>query len=229
MPSPDVILSGLAAIANDWRGLAIGWHLWLAVLVGLFTGGWRPSVRTAGSLLVAPLVSVAVLAWFSGNPFNGLVIAAVAGALSVALLRISNDPVRFASAAWIAPGGALIVLGVTYPHFLQAEFPAVYLIAAPFGLLPCPTLAVVIGSTLTFANLRTRLWSMTLLLAGLLYGTIGVFRLGVQLDWALFVGVILLGAKVANDRTPWRAVRATRSEHVRALPGDDVIPARFPR
>jgi hypothetical protein len=25
MPSPDVILSGLAAIANDWRGLAIGW------------------------------------------------------------------------------------------------------------------------------------------------------------------------------------------------------------
>jgi hypothetical protein len=228
MPSPDVILSGLAAIANDWRGLAIGWHLWLAMLVGLFTGGWRPSVGTAGSLLVAPLVSVAVLAWFSGNPFNGLVIAAIAGALSVALLRISNDPVRFASAPWIAAGGAFIVFGTTYPHFLRADSPTDYLLAAPFGLLPCPTLAVIIGATLAISSLATPFWSAPLLIAGLLYGTIGVFWFGVQLDWALFVGAALLGAKVANHRTRWRSVRVDHSERP-ALPGDHVTPPRATR
>jgi hypothetical protein len=42
MPSPDTILSGLASIANDWRWLAIGWHLWLAMLTGLLAGGWWP-------------------------------------------------------------------------------------------------------------------------------------------------------------------------------------------
>jgi len=76
MPSPETILAGLAAIANDWRWLAMAWHVWVAVLLGLLVGGWRPSVRTAWRLLIAPLISVAVLAWRSGNPFNGATLAA---------------------------------------------------------------------------------------------------------------------------------------------------------
>jgi len=73
MPSPETILSGAASIANGWRTLAIGWHALLGTLVIALLIGWRPSNRIAGYLFTAPLLSVSVLAWASGNPFNGKV------------------------------------------------------------------------------------------------------------------------------------------------------------
>jgi hypothetical protein len=212
MPSADAILAGLTAIANDWRGLATGWHVWLAVAAVALAGGWRPSVRTAGVLLAAPLASGALLGWSYGNPFNGLSMAALTVALMTAAFRASSTPVRFDSLAWLARGGALIMFGTTYPHFLAADSPTAYVTAAPFGLLPCPTLSVVIGATLVLSNLDMRLWSMALLVAGALYGTIGVYRLDVQLDWGLLVGTAMLGAKVASGRVLWRSVRADHSE-----------------
>jgi len=222
MPSPETILTGLAAIANDWRWLAIAWHVWVAVLVVLLVGGWRPSVRTAWRLLIAPLISVAVLAWRSGNPFNGAMFIGLAVALALESFRVPDEPVRSASPAWIARGAALVVFGAIYPHFLQADSPAAYVVASPFGLLPCPTLSVVIGSTLVFANLGSRRSSALLLIAAALYGAIGVFRLGVALDWGLFVGAALLVARML-DGALWRSVRADRAERVRSLPGDDLI------
>jgi hypothetical protein len=204
MPSPDTILSGLAAIANDWRWLAMGWHVWLAMLTGLLVGGWRPSVRTAAWLLIAPLVSVAIVAWLSGNPFNGAMFVGLAAALGRESFRVDSVPVCLASPARIARGAALIAFGAVYPHFLQAGSPAAYVVASPFGLLPCPTLAVVIGSTLVFARLGSRRWHALLLIAALLYGAIGVLRLGVALDWGLFVGAALLVARMVEDGALWR-------------------------
>jgi hypothetical protein len=224
MPSAEAILTGLTAIANDWRGLATGWHVWLAIVAMAVAGGWRPPLRTAGVFLAAPLASVALLGWVYGNPFNGLVMAALTAALITAACRASSTPIEFDSLAWLARGGALIIFGATYPHFVAADSPTAYVTAAPFGLLPCPTLSVVIGATLVLSNLDTRLWSMALLVAGSLYGAIGVFRLDVQLDWGLLVGTAMLGAKVAEGTVLWRSVRADRSERVCRLPGDDVIP-----
>jgi len=108
MPSPETILTGLAAIANDWRWLAIAWHVWVAVLVVLLVGGWRPSVRTAWRLLIAPLISVAVLAWRSGNPFNGTMFIGLAVVLGLESFGISRERARLASPAWIAGGAALV-------------------------------------------------------------------------------------------------------------------------
>lgn len=51
------ILAGLAAIVHDWRGLAIVWHVVLAVLLVLLATGWRPSIRLLSRLLVIPLFS----------------------------------------------------------------------------------------------------------------------------------------------------------------------------
>ena len=131
MPSPATILSELTAIANAWRWLAICWHVWLAMLTGLLVAGWRPSARTAGWLVGAPLVSVAIVAWLSGNPFNGAMFAGLAVGLARESVRISNTPVRLASPAWIARGAALIGFGAVYPHFLQVDSPAAYVVAAP--------------------------------------------------------------------------------------------------
>jgi len=42
MPSPDALVADLGAIANDWRGLAITWHLLFAGLFLALIAGWRP-------------------------------------------------------------------------------------------------------------------------------------------------------------------------------------------
>jgi hypothetical protein len=80
-------------------------------------------------------------------------------------------------------------------------------VASPFGLLPCPTLLVVVGSTLVVANLGSWRWSGPLLMAAALYGAIGVFRLGVALDWGLLIGAALLAARMVEDRAPWAILR----------------------
>ena len=224
MPSQDTIVNGLTTIANDWRGLAIGWHIWLFALAGLLVSGWRPSVRAVARLLVAPVISAGLLAWLSGNPFNGIVFVVLAAVLARESFRLPDGPVRLASAAWVARGAALVAAGAVYPHFLRTDSPAEYVVASPFGLLPCPTLLVVLGATLVFSNLLSRRWSTSLLLAGGGYGAIGVFRLDVALDWALFIATTLLGARLLEQEGLWRRVRAYSFEHARPLRGDDFIP-----
>lgn len=224
MPSSETVLTGLATIANDWRWLAIAWHVLLAAVFAPLLAGWRPSVRLVGPLLTAPLLSVGLVAWLSGNPFNGTVFGILAATLAAASARLPNASVVLASPIWRVPGVAVVLFGWTYPHFLGTDTWTTYLYAAPFGLLPCPTLSVVIGATLLFPNLRSRVWSTALVMAGLVYGTIGVFRLGVSLDWALLLASAILAAAVVGDDAGWRSVGADRRERTRPLPGDDLVP-----
>ena len=199
MPSQDVVLAGLTAIANDWRWLAIIWHALLGISIVLFLAGCRPSVRLFGCLLVAPLLSVSLTAWLSGNPFNGTLIGILAAVLAATAIRFPSIAIRPASSAWVAPGVAFVVFGGTYPHFVRAESWITYLYASPFGILPCPTLSILIGATLAFSHFGSRAWSAALAGTGLMYGVIGVFRLGVVLDWPLLLASGVLVAAVARD------------------------------
>jgi hypothetical protein len=208
VPSPDALLTALGAIANDWRWLAIAWHLPFAALFFGLMAGWRPHARLLGWVLAAPLLSVSLVAWMSGNPFNGTMFAVLAATLVWSVARFGNPSVTFAPAAWVAAGNGVIVFGWTYPHFVRTESWVTYLYASPFGLLPCPTLAVVIGITLIFRHLSARLWQAALMVTGLVYGAIGVFRLGVLLDWGLLLASAMLGAAIAFNRA--RPERTTR-------------------
>ena len=83
VPSPDAILTGLGAVANQWRDVAVAWHAVLgAMLIGL-AWGWRPSHRAAGFLLSTPLMSVSIAAWGSGNRFNAVVFAGLFASLMI--------------------------------------------------------------------------------------------------------------------------------------------------
>ena len=79
MPSPEAILSLAATTANEYRMLAMGWHVFLgthprrtACLAG------APRIVSLVTLLWAPVLSVSAVAWASGNPFNGATFAALA-------------------------------------------------------------------------------------------------------------------------------------------------------
>jgi hypothetical protein len=194
MPSPEQILAGLAGIAGQWRWLAIAWHAGFAAMLVALIAGWRPSIHLAGFLLTTPLLSVSALAWASGNPFNAAAFALLALVLITVAWRLSSDPTRLASPLFVAAGAAATAFGWTYPHFLDTESSIAYVYAAPLGLVPCPTLSAVIGLSLILGVFRSNAWSAALTIAGLLYGAIGVFRLGVALDYGLLAAAAALAA-----------------------------------
>jgi len=193
MPTPDEILRGLRDIANTWRILAIFWHVYFGLLAVLLLQGARPPRNVAGVLLGLPLLSVSGLAWIHGNPFNGTVFA-VSGIALIALStrRLSHDRVRVAP-WWAAAGGALLfAFGWVYPHFLDTSSFLPYLYSAPMGLIPCPTLSVVIGSALILGGLGSRAYSLVIGVTGIFYGLFGSVRLGVLIDWVLLFGALTI-------------------------------------
>lgn len=190
MPSPEQILSGLSAIANGWRGLALAWHVYFGALVLALVLGARPPARLIALLLSPPLLSVSVLAWTAANPFNGTVFAVLAAASAIIPAR-RRGRVRL-SQLWAVPGAMLFAFGWIYPHFLQTLSIAPYLYASPLGLIPCPTLAAVIGIGLMTAGFGSLPWMLVIGVAGAFYGVFGAALLGVGLDWVLLAGAVLM-------------------------------------
>lgn len=192
MPSSQEILDGLGAIANGWRTLAILWHVALAAMLIALAAGWRPGNRVAGMLLAIPLLSVSLMAWLSGNPFNGTVFAIIAIALGGVAFSLPHRMVQISVPGLFIPGVLLLAFGWAYPHFLQNESWSTYLYAAPLGLIPCPTLSAATGIALVVRGLGSRSYSLVLGLSGVVYGLIGWLRLGVTIDVVLLLGATVL-------------------------------------
>lgn len=208
MPSSADILRGLHTIANEAWWVAVLWHVVLGVaLVALTAGTWRPPRRLAALVLALPLASVSIAAIRYGNPFNGATFA-VLTALVIALgLRLPDGPVRPGPRWAIAAGILSIAFGWVYPHFLDA--PAYYhLFAAPVGLVPCPTLAVVVGLALLGGGLGSRAIASTLGVATFAYGLFGALYLGVYLDLGLLAGSVAMLACAVTLRSRRTARRA---------------------
>jgi len=193
MPSSAEILEGLQVIANTERSVAIFWHgLLIATLLALALG-FRPRQHHARIALAAPLASVSVFAWTYGNPFNGAVFAAASAVLAVLGAReASEQRVAGGSRVAVVVGGAMIGFGWVYPQFGATERWWALLCEAPFGLIPCPTLSVVIGIALLAGGLGSLAWSVALSMLALFYGLFGAWRLGVGIDLALCAASLVL-------------------------------------
>lgn len=195
MPSTEHILGNLAFISGSWENLAVFWHFYFAMIVVALLFGRRLRKRLAGFLLAPPLLSVGVIAWLEKNPFNGIVFALLAVAVLVLSSRFPCEPARLAPPGFLLPGIALFAFGWAYPHFLPAGSLWPYLYKAPVGLIPCPTLAIVIGLALILDGLGSRALCLALGAAGLFFGIFGVARLGVVVDWTLLLGALLILAR----------------------------------
>ncbi len=205
MPSPQTIIEQLTLASNSAAGVAIGWHVAIAVAIAAIILGWRPSNRAAGAMLATPIVSASAVAFAFGNPFNGSILAALA--LTLVLLAPGLGPVRVARGSAVATtvGMLMVGFGSFYPHFVAGGTPLAYLYAAPTGLIPCPTLSLVIGFALLAGGLGSPAWSIVLAAVGLFYGLFGVARLRVTLDIPLIVGAAtLLTAAIAGRRSASR-------------------------
>ncbi len=217
VPSTEEILIDLARLANDYLLLAVVWHaaVFLA-LVAIVSERWRPSRRGAALLLTLPLLSVSSLAFVSGNPVNGIVFLGFAIASAAIASRMTKDEVSPGPMWATGVGAGMLVLALLYPHFLEGRATWTYLFAAPVGVIPCPTLALVLGFGLLAGGFASRVWSWLFAIAGFVYGVTGIFKLGVWLDAGLFAGAIALVAASASARAPLRVpFRSHRKESAR--------------
>jgi hypothetical protein len=196
------ILAGLGRITNEAFVHAVLWHVIVGVAAAALWLGWRPSPRLAGGLLCLPLVSVSGFAWAFGNPFNGSSFGLLALLLGWIAWRTPKGAVTSSPRWTTALGGLLIVFAWSYPHFLVGRPGYAYLVGAPLGLIPCPTLSLVIGVGLIGYGPNTKGWSFVLASAGVFYALFGALRLGVVIDLALLTGSIAIGARAMATGMP---------------------------
>jgi len=190
MMSADEILAGLAEASSRFERLAIAWHAVFLLAALALLGGWRPSRRTCARLVALLPASAAAVAAVQGNPFNAVVLGAVAVALAVLAQWSGAEPVAPAPLVALIPAVGLIAAGLFYPDFVEGGRWRV-LVAAPVGVLPCPTLYAAVGLALA-GNLGRRAWTDVLAAAALFYGAIGVVVLDVRFDLGLVAGALTL-------------------------------------
>ena len=191
MKTADII-SGLETIANKYKVLATVWHLLFYGLLISLLAKWQPSNSLFGILLCLPLLSVALLAWINGNPFNGTMFSVLSLLLVIFAIRLSPQVVSTSQLIFMIIGICMIAYGLVYPHFLETDSIMKYFYASPAGLVPCPTLSVLIGILLVFNGLGSPSIQMLLVIFGLFYGLFGAIKLKVYLDIGLITGSIIL-------------------------------------
>lgn len=195
MIKSEEIIAGLQAIVNNNVIIATLWHVAIYGLIISLFFNWNPSNKLMAILFFLPVLSVSILAWYSGNPFNGTLFAVLAVLIIIFGLKASSQPITFSQLAFPMIGVLMIVFALSYPHFLESDSIIRYLYASPVGLIPCPTLSLLIGFALVYNGFGSNALTISLIVYGLFYGLFGVFRLGVTLDIGLIIGALSLLVK----------------------------------
>jgi hypothetical protein len=153
MPKTEDIINGLQTIVNEYSTFAIIWHAVFYLLLAAIIFKWQPSNKSLALILCLPLLSVAVFAWLTGNPFNGILFSVLTILVLIFGLKASNQSIEVSQVPFQVIGILMIVFGLIYPHFITGDPLLKYLYASPAGLIPCPTLSIVIGILLVFSGL----------------------------------------------------------------------------
>lgn len=192
MLSKEEILAGLAAIANEYSSVAIAWHLIILILIAALFSWWRPANSFMILLLSSLLMSVSIFAALQGNRFNAVVFAFLVIASMYSVIKSGEGTIR-GDRSWPDIAGLiLIVFGLVYPEFVDTASALEYTYLAPTGLIPCPSLSILVGFALLYKGFRAPNWSLIISIAGMFYGGIGVFYLEMYSDWFLLAGSIVL-------------------------------------
>ena len=195
MPDKEAILSGLQKIVNDYSTIAIIWHILFYALVVALIAKWLPSNRFLALLFCLPVLSVAVMAFMTGNPFNGILFSLLTLLLFIFGLRATVQPLQVSQIIFMVIGILMIVFGLVYPHFTQGDSFMKYFYASPAGLIPCPTLSIIIGFLLLYNGLGSQAITLLVVIYGLFYGLFGTLRLAVYPDIFLIFGSVSLLVK----------------------------------
>lgn len=191
MTRVEQILSSVQSTVNEYSVVAIIWHILFYFLIVALLLKWSPSNNIFGILLCLPLLSVSILAWISGNPFNGSLFAIAAILIFIFGLKAPGQNVQTSQLIFFLSGIIMVSFGLVYPHFIKPDSVLGYFYASPAGLIPCPTLSILIGLALIFNGFESQNISLLLIIMGLFYGIFGVFKLKVIIDLFLLFGALM--------------------------------------
>jgi hypothetical protein len=192
MIKSEDIIAGLQSIVDEYSIFALVWHLFFYLLITALILNWAPSNKLFGLLICLPLISVSIFAWFTGNPFNGTVFSIATILLIILGLKANGQPIHCSQLPFIIAGILMITFGLVYPHFINPDSIIKYLYGSPAGLIPCPTLSVIIGFLLLYNGFGSQPIMLTFIVLGLFYGIFGVLKLAVYLDFFLLAGTVTL-------------------------------------
>ena len=192
MPKTLDILNTLWSIVTNYSAFASMGHAAIYLLLAFVITVWHPSNKILILLLNLPILSVAIFAWLSGNPFNGTFFSILTILAFIFGLRASANPISFSNLPFLIAGIIMVVFGLVYPHFINADSFIKYLYASPVGLIPCPTLSLIIRFALIFNGFGSQSITISLTAFGLFYGIFGVLKLAVHIDLFLLFGTLTL-------------------------------------
>lgn len=195
MPNQEDILNGLQIIVNNYSTFAIIWHIIFYLLLAAIVFIWQPSNRTLALIICLSVIPVATFAWLSGNHFNGILFTVLAILTFIFGLKASSDAIIASQITFVVIGILMIAFGLIYPHFISADSFLKYFYASPAGLIPCPTLSIIIGLLLVYNGLSSQPITLALIVFGLFYGIFGTLKLGVYIDLFLVFGTLSLLVK----------------------------------
>jgi len=190
VPATEEILRQLARATNELGALAIVWHVLVLVAALAMLSGRIPS-RYLTTLAIGLVLSVVIVSLGYGNWFNGVSFLVLAVALT---MSATDGGVALEMRPWQSLlGTALVVFGFIYSHFVEgAWYRPLY--AAPIGVLPCPTLAMIAGYVLLTGAGGMRSVPVLLAIWTAFYAIFGIVKLGVFLDIGLVAATLGLVA-----------------------------------
>jgi len=205
--SSERILAGLQMTVNTYSGLRVVHHILLIVVFIFFI-----SFKERVSRLVSLYTVLAFLTIFltSLAPIGNIFYLVVFGILTtLAILEFLNPKTDYSMKGTPTINVVIALLsgflGFWYPHFMEGYFKALY--ASPYGIIPCPTLLVILSFFLVFYPYSHKFFHWILTIVGLFFGFFGFFVLKVRIDLALLAlslytlySLILLGAKKPEEK-----------------------------
>ena len=101
--------------------IATLWHVAIYGLIISLLFHWNPSNKLMAILLCLPVVSVSIIAWYSGNPFNGTLFAILAILIIIFGLKANLHPITVSQLTFLVIGILMIAFALLYPHFLETN------------------------------------------------------------------------------------------------------------
>ena len=149
-------------------------------------------VRNVSVILL--ILSIIGNALYYGNPFHLITFSVILIFFIIFQKKALKENENFATdkqndikdIAIIIISAIFIFLGVFYPEFVEVSIPQ-YLLFAPVGIVPCPTLLVILGFfnlTLTKSDKKTEI---AFIILTCVYAIIGTFIFKVYLDITLIL------------------------------------------
>jgi len=192
MDNAALVLRGLGELSEQFSLISGIWHVIFFAALVLLAAGWRPTHRQAGVVLALPAFSVSILSLLTGHYINGLIFAGLFLILMILSSRFKEEQVSTGWNIFSISGALMVLLAWLYTYFFQQGGFLPYLYGSPVGVIPSPTLSIMIGFTLLFNAFKSRVWALVLGLTGLAYGLVNAFWLGISLDYGLMAGSLIL-------------------------------------